>query len=79
MFANAMNSVIRADGSPQFAMFSTLIGCALNVVLDPVAIFVLGWGMKGAALATITGQIVSACWQFIICLAQIFPPEARKL
>ena len=32
MFANAMNSVIRADGSPQFAMFSTLIGCALNVV-----------------------------------------------
>lgn len=60
MFANAMNSIIRADGSPQFAMFSTLIGCVINVILDPVAIFVLGWGMKGAALATIIGQIVSA-------------------
>lgn len=60
IFGNAVNSVIRADGSPQFAMFSTLAGCIINVVLDPIAIFVLGWGMKGAALATITGQIVTA-------------------
>lgn len=60
MFANSMNSIIRADGSPRFAMGSTLIGCFINVILDPIAIFVLGWGMKGAALATITGQIVSA-------------------
>lgn len=60
VFANAMNSVIRADGSPQFAMLSTLVGCVINVILDPVAIFVLDMGMKGAALATIAGQIVSA-------------------
>lgn len=60
MFANAMNSVIRADGSPAFAMLSTLIGCAINVVLDPIAIFVLHWGMAGAALATVAGQLVSA-------------------
>lgn len=60
MFANMLNSVIRADGSPQFAMLSTLAGCIINIILDPVAIFVLGWGMKGAALATITGQIVTA-------------------
>lgn len=60
IFANAMNSVIRADGSPQFAMISTLVGCIINVILDPVAIFVLNLGMKGAALATIAGQIVSA-------------------
>lgn len=75
MFANAMNSVIRADGSPQFAMFSTLIGCALNVVLDPVAIFVLGWGMKGAALATITGQIVSA----LLAVYYLFKPKSFRL
>ena len=75
MFANAMNSVIRADGSPQFAMFSTLIGCALNVVLDPVAIFVLGWGMKGAALATITGQIVSA----LLAVYYLFRPKSFRL
>ncbi len=60
MFGNAMNSVIRADGSPAFAMLSTLAGCAINVVLDPVAIFVLRWGMAGAALATVAGQVVTA-------------------
>lgn len=57
---NGLNSIIRADGSPKFAMLSTLAGCVINVILDPIAIFVLGWGMRGAALATITGQIVTA-------------------
>lgn len=60
MFGNAMNGIIRADGSPKFAMASTLVGCIMNIILDPVAIFVLGWGMAGAALATISGQIVTA-------------------
>ena len=60
MFSNGMNSIIRADGSPQFAMISTLIGAVINVILDPIMIFVFHWGMMGAALATITGQIVSA-------------------
>lgn len=59
-FMFMMNSIIRADGSPQFAMLSTLAGCLINVILDPLAIFVLGWGMMGAALATIIGQIVTA-------------------
>ncbi|MGL4791397.1 MAG: MATE family efflux transporter, partial [Anaerotignaceae bacterium] len=59
MFSNGMNSVIRADGNPKFAMISILIGAVINVILDPIFIFVLGWGMKGAALATIMGQIVS--------------------
>ncbi|MCR5156078.1 MAG: MATE family efflux transporter [Butyrivibrio sp.] len=57
---NGLNSIIRADGSPKFAMITTLVGCIINVILDPVAIFALGWGMMGAALATITGQIVTA-------------------
>lgn len=61
MFGNMMNSIIRADGSPAFAMLSTLAGCMINVILDPIAIFVFGWGMKGAAFATVLGQIVSAC------------------
>lgn len=59
MFTNMLGSIIRADGNPQFAMLSTLAGCIINIILDPIAIFVLGWGMKGAALATITGQIVT--------------------
>lgn len=60
IFGNALNSIIRADSSPKFAMLSTFAGCIINVVLDPIAIFVLGWEMKGAALATIIGQIVTA-------------------
>ncbi len=60
MFGQAMNPVIRADGSPKFAMASTLAGAAVNVVLDPVFIFVFQWGMMGAAVATVIGQIVTA-------------------
>jgi len=60
MLGNAMNSVIRADGSPKFAMISTLTGAIINVILDPIAIFVFGWGMMGAALATVAGQIITA-------------------
>ncbi|MCB8611693.1 polysaccharide biosynthesis C-terminal domain-containing protein, partial [Faecalibacillus faecis] len=45
MFSNGMNSIIRADGSPQFAMISTLIGAVINVILDPIMIFVFHWGM----------------------------------
>lgn len=60
MFGNSLNSIIRADGSPKFAMISTLVGCIINVILDPIAIFILGWGMKGAAIATTSGQIVTA-------------------
>ena len=57
---NGLNSVIRADGSPKFAMITTLAGCIINVILDPIAIFGLHMGMKGAAIATIAGQIVTA-------------------
>ncbi len=60
MFANTMNPIIRSDGSPRFAMVATLSGAVLNVILDAVAIFVLGWGMRGAALATVAGQLLSA-------------------
>ncbi len=56
---NGLNSIIRADGSPQFAMASTLVGCIVNIILDPIAIFVFHMGVTGAAIATIIGQIVS--------------------
>ena len=60
MFGQAMNPVIRADGSPKFAMISTLAGAAANVILDPVFIFVFRWGMMGAAVATVIGQVLTA-------------------
>lgn len=60
MFGQAMNPIIRADGNPKFAMFSTLAGAAINIVLDPIFIFVCKWGMMGAAVATVIGQIATA-------------------
>ena len=60
MFGQAMNPIIRSDGSPKFAMASTLGGAAVNIVLDPVFIFVFRWGMMGAAIATVLGQVLTA-------------------
>ncbi len=60
MFGQALNPIIRADGSPKFAMISTLAGALVNIVLDPVFIFVFKWGMMGAAAATVIGQAVTA-------------------
>ena len=60
MFGQAMNSIIRADGNPKFAMVSTLAGAVANIILDPIFIFIFGWGMMGAAVATVIGQIITA-------------------
>ena len=60
MFGQAMNPVIRSDGSPKFAMAATLGGAAVNIVLDPIFIFVFKWGMMGAAVATVLGQVLTA-------------------
>lgn len=53
------SNLIRADGSPKFSMLCNLIGAIVNTILDPLFIFVFHMGMAGAALATITGQILS--------------------
>lgn len=63
--AVGFSSIIRADGSPKFNMAGLLVGCALNLIFDPIFIFVFGWGVKGAALATIMGQIVNAIMNLI--------------
>ncbi len=60
MFGQALNPIIRSDGSPQFAMASTLAGALVNIVLDPLFIFGFHWGMMGAAVATVMGQILTA-------------------
>lgn len=60
VFGQAMNPVIRSDGSPTFAMVATLAGAAANLVLDPLLIFVCYFGMAGAAIATVAGQALTA-------------------
>ena len=61
------SSIIRADGNPRFNMIGLFLGTIINIVLDPLFIFVFGWGVKGAALATILGQAANAIlnlWYF---------------
>ncbi len=65
VFGQAMNPIIRSDGSPRIAMIATLLGAVANVILDPIAIFVLHWGVTGAALATIAGQVITAIFSLV--------------
>ena len=64
MLMNMINSVIRADGSPGWAMASMLAGALVNIALDALFIFAFKWGMAGAAWATVIGQTLS----FAICV-----------
>lgn len=68
MFGQAMNPIIRSDGSPTYAMVSTLAGAIANIILDPLFIFVFRWGMMGAALATVIGQILTAALSAVYLL-----------
>ena len=60
MFGQAMNPIIRSDGSPRFAMVSTVAGAVTNIILDPIFIFPMKMGMMGAAVATVAGQVLTA-------------------
>lgn len=75
VFGQAMNSIIRADGSPKFAMIATLAGAVTNIVLDPIFIFPMKMGMAGAAIATILGQILTA----VLSCFYLFKMKAIKL
>lgn len=57
-----LNNAIRADGNPKMAAKTMIVGCVLNLVLDPMFIFVFGLGIRGAATATVICQIVTAIW-----------------
>lgn len=59
MIGTTLNSIIRADGSPKYAMTSMIVGAVLNIILDPISIFVFNMGIKGAAYATIISQFVN--------------------
>ncbi len=57
-----MNTFMRGEGNPKMAMLTMLLGVLLNIVLDPICIFGLNLGIRGAAIATIVSQIVSTIW-----------------
>ncbi len=75
MFGQAMNPIIRSDGSPRFSMATLLAGAVFNIIFDPICIYWLKWGMMGAAVATIGGQILSAA----MAAAYLFRMKATPL
>ena len=75
MVTSTLNGIIRADGSPAYAMVATVVGALINLILDPVAIFVLDMGVKGAAWATILGQIVTG----ILSVVYLFRTKLFRL
>ena len=80
MFGQALNPIIRADGSPKFAMVSTLAGAVTNIILDPIFIFIFKWGMMGAAVATVIGQIITAVLAiWYILHMKIIKPSRKDL
>ncbi|GHV75783.1 MATE family efflux transporter [Spirochaetia bacterium] len=72
---NTLAGIIRADGSPRYAMGAMAVGAVLNIIFDPITIFVWGWGIKGAASATIFGQFVS----FVICAVYLARSKMFRL
>lgn len=75
MLMNMINAVVRADGSPNWSMFSMLAGAIINIILDPVFIFACQWGMAGAAWATVIGQVIS----FAISVIYLFHTKTFTL
>ena len=59
-----LNAVLRSSGHPQKAMYATIATVMINTLLDPLFIYGFGWGIRGAAIATIVAQIISLLWQF---------------
>lgn len=75
LLLSVMNSMIRADGSPTYAMIAMLIGAIMNVALDPLFIFVFKWGIAGAAWATVIGQVAT----LIMCGIYFIKPKTFVL
>ena len=71
LMINVMNSIIRADGSPGYAMLAGVSGAVVNVILDPIFIFALDMGIKGAAIATVISQVLS----FTACILYFKKPK----
>ena len=59
-----LNAVLRSAGHPQKAMYATIATVVINTILDPIFIYGFGWGIQGAAIATITAQVIALLWQF---------------
>ena len=78
MISTGMNSYLNAQGYPRTGMISIVLGAAINIALDPLFIFVLGMGVRGAALATVISQAVSALWILRFLVRKDIPVPLRR-
>ena len=79
MLATGLNGFINAQGFPRVGMLTTMLGAALNLVLDPLFIFVFNMGVRGAALATVISQVVSCLWVLrFLCGKKALIPLCRE-
>lgn len=72
---SSMSSIIRADGSPAYSMVMLVVGAIINIILDPIFIFIFHLGVSGGAIATVIGQVVS----FVIAFAYLFKVKSVTL
>lgn len=77
-----MNAVLRSSGKPKQAMIATIMSVIINVALAPIFIWVFGWGIRGAAIATVVAQLIALVWQFYLLsnqseLLHLQPPFKR--
>ena len=77
MIGTTLNSIIRADGNPKYAMTSMLTGAILNIILDPIFIFAFKMGVEGAAIATVISQFVTFLMN-ILCIRKFKSIEIEK-
>ena len=72
---SALSQLIRADGSPKYSMILLVVGAIINIILDPIFIFGFNAGVKGGAIATVIGQIIS----FIMATIYLCRAKSVKL
>ena len=72
---SALSQLIRADGSPKYSMVLLVVGAIINIILDPIFIFGFNMGVKGGAIATVIGQIVS----FVMAVVYLRKVKSVKL
>ncbi len=77
VICSSFGSIIRADGRPKVSMIGLVLGCITNIILDPIFVLVFNWGVKGAAWATIIGQIINAAF-FLGCLLRFKTIKLKK-
>lgn len=74
---SAIASIIRADGSPKYSMILLVVGAIINIILDPIFIFTFNMGVKGGAIATVVGQVVS-CIMALVYIPKIKSVKLEK-